>query len=169
MYSSWMTKISISISFSFHFLFVELSTAPNQPLSSAKQSGTKLHSEGNGLPTDSQTIPFGARALLCVSSTPGMRDVDELVVTAVAVNYMWLRVALCLGVNGPLSEVILKTHPNDCEGACRDMLNRWLRGDRHTGEEERTWSTLLTALGRAGFEELEERLRREHFHQAISS
>ena len=151
------------------FLFVELSTAPSQPHSSAEQSETELRSEGNGVPIDSQTVLSGAQALLDVSSTPDMRDVDELVVTAVAANYMWLRVALCLGVNGPLSEDILKNHPNDCEGACRDMLNRWLREERHTGGEERTWSILLTALGRAGFEELEKRLRREHFNQATSS
>ena len=152
-----------------HFLFVELSTAPSQPHSSAEQSETELRSEGNGVPTDSQTVPSGAQALLDVSSTPDMRDVDELVVTAVAANYMWLRVAFFLGVNDPLSADILKNHPNDCEGACRDMLSCWLRGERRTGGEERTWSTLLTALGRAGFEELERRLRREHFHQATSS
>ena len=92
-----------------------------------------------------------------------MRDVDELVVTKVSAN--WQRMALRLGVEGCVSEVVLKNHPNDCEGACRDMLDRWLRGERHTGEEKRTWSTLLTALDRAGFEELERRLWREHFHK----
>ena len=135
---------------------------PNQPQSPTGPGQPEPgHSEGNGAATDSQPIPSGARALLDVSSTPDMRDVDELVVTAVAAN--WQRVALRLGVEGCVSEVVLKDHPNDCEGACRDMLNRWLKGERHTGEEERTWSTLLTALSRAGFMELERRLRREHF------
>ena len=129
-------------------------TGPTQP---------ELHT---GAPTDSQGIPSGARALLDVSSTPDLRDVDELVVTAVAAN--WQRVALRLGVEGCVSEVVSKNHPNDCEGACRDMLNRWLRGGHHTGEEERTWSTLLTALGRAGFVELEWKLQREHFLRVIS-
>ena len=167
---------------------------PSQPQSSTEQSQTELHREalsdslttpsgaqalhtptgpnqlelhikGNDVPTNSRTIPSGARALLDVSSTPDMRDVDELVVTAVA-GY-WQRVALRLGVEGCVSEVILKNHPNDCEGACRDMLNRWLRGECHTGEEERTWSTLLTALSRADFVELESSLRREHFHNII--
>ena len=104
--------------------------------------------------------PSKAQALLDISSTPTMRDMDELVVTPVAAN--WQKVALRLGVEGCVSEIILKDHPSDCQGACQDMLDRWLRGDRHTGEEERTWSTLLTALGRAGFGELERRLRREH-------
>ena len=118
------------------------------------------------MPTDSRTIDSGARALLDVSSTPDMRDVDELVVTAVAAN--WQRVALRLGVEGCVSEVVLRNHPNDCEAACRDMLDCWLRGEHHTGEEERTWSTLLAALSRAGFGELGSRLQREHFHKVIS-
>ena len=92
-----------------------------------------------------------------------MRDMDELVVTFVA--SIWQRLALRLGVEGCISEVVFKNHPNDCEGACRNMLGRWVRGDRHTGEGERTWSTLLTALGRAGFEELERRLQRKYFNK----
>ena len=105
----------------------------------------------------SEAIPPGTHD---ISSTPDMRDVDELVVTGVAAN--WQRLALKLGVGGCVSENVLKNHPNDCEGACRDMLDRWLRRKQHTGEEERTWSTLLTALGRAGFAELERSLRSEH-------
>ena len=103
----------------------------------------------------------GARPLLDVSSTPNMRDMNELIVTPVAAN--WQSVAIRLGVKGFVSEAIHKNNPNDCEGACRDMLNRWLRRERHTGEEKRTWSTLLTALSRAGFVDLERRLQREHF------
>ena len=136
-----------------------------QPTIGANQS--VLHSEGNSVLTDYQTVSSGARALLDVSSTPDMRDVDELVVTAVAAK--WQRVALKLGVEIQGSKVVLEAHPNDCEGACWDMLDRWLRGEHHTGGEERTWSTLLTALGRAGFVELEGSLQREHFNKAVSS
>ena len=140
---------------------------PSQPQSPCGPSQsdpehTRWSSEGNGVPNDSKTTS-GAHGLLDVSSTPDMRDVDELVVTEVAAKLQ--RLALRLGVEGCVSEVVLKNHPNDCEGACRDMFDRWLRGDHHTGEEKRTWSTLLTALGRAGCEELEKRLRREHFHK----
>ena len=126
-------------------------------------SQLELHTEGNGTFTDSEPTPTrsGGQALLDISSTPDMRDVDELVVTPVASN--WQRLVLRLGVEGCVSEVVVKNHPNDYEGACREMLERWLRGERHTGEEERTWSTLLTALGRAGFVELERSLRRVRF------
>ena len=132
------------------------STEGNQLHSLVEESGTHPATEG---PT---AIPSGgAQALLEISSTPDMRDVDELVVTAVAAK--WERLALRLGVEGCVSEVVSTNFPNNCEKACQDMLVRWLRGERHTGEEERTWSTLLTALGRAGFAELERSLRREHF------
>ena len=148
-------------------VFVGLPVQSSQPQLLTEASQPELRHEGNGVPTNSQATPSGARALLDISFTPDMRDVDELVVTAVAAN--WQRVALRLGVEGCVSEIVLRNHPNDCEGACRDMLNRWLRGERHTGEEERTWSILLTALSRANFVELERRLRKEHFHQVISS
>ena len=117
-------------------VFVGLPVQSSRPQLSTEASQPELHHERNGVPTDSQATPSGARALLDISSTPDMRDVDELVLTAVAAN--WQRVALRLGVEGCVSEIVLRNHPNDCEGACRDMLNRWLRGERHTGEEKRT-------------------------------
>ena len=135
----------------------QLPTGPNQ---------SEFHTEEYCASTDSQMIPSGAQALLDVSSTPDMRDMDELVVTAVAAN--WQRVALRLGVEGCVSEAIHEIHPNDCEGACRDMLRHWLRAEHHTGKEERTWSSLLTALSQAGFVELERSLQREHFHKIVS-
>ena len=56
----------------------------------------------------------GAQALLDVSSTPDMRDVDELVVTAVAPN--WQRVALRLGVEGRVSQSYLTATPTIVKG-----------------------------------------------------
>ena len=112
--------------------------------------------------THATSIPSsGARALLDVSSTPDMRDVDELLVTAVAPN--WQRVAVRLHVRGHVSQVVFDSHPDDREGACQDMFDHWLRGERHTGEEERTWSTLLTAINRADNDTLALDLQREHF------
>ena len=148
-------------------VFVGLPVQSSQPQLSTEASQPELHHEGNCVPIDSQAIPLGARALLDISSSPDMQDVDELIVTTVAAN--WQRVALSLGVEGCVIEVVFRNHPNNSEGACRDMLLHWLRGERHTGKEERTWSTLLTALSRANFVELERRLRKEHFHQVIFS
>ena len=108
------------------------------------------------------SFPPGAQALLDPSSVPALSDINELIVTPVAAN--WQNLALVLGVKGFLLDIVTRNHPNDCEGACRDMLNQWLRIDQHTGEEKRIWSTLLTALGRADFRELERSIREEHFY-----
>ena len=123
----------------------------------------ELHSEEIYAPNDSQCAPSGAQALLDVSSTPDMRDVNKLVVTAVAAN--WQSVALALGVKGCVCEAVSKNYPYDCHGACQDMLDRWLKKEHHTGDKERIWCTLFTALRRASYKELERRLRREHFHK----
>ena len=106
-------------------------------------------------------IPLGAQALLDTSAVPTLDDVNELIVTQVAAK--WQNLAIKLGVKDFLIDVISKNNHHDCEEACQDMLKRWLREEQHTGGEERTWSTLLTALSKADFEELEWSLRREHF------
>ena len=129
----------------------------NQPHSPTEPNQPEVGTEGS----DPLIIPSDARALLDISSIPNLKDVDELIVTPVAAN--WQTLALKLGVEGCVSEIVNNDHPGSCVRACRDMIGRWLRGERYTGEEQRTWSTLLAALGRAGFTELERRLRREHF------
>ena len=108
--------------------------------------------------------PLGAKALLDISSKPTARDVDELIMTQIAAR--WNRVALKLGVQDFVIDNISVDNPNSCERACQDMLKRWLKGDRHTGKEKRTWSTLLTALGSAGYIHLERSLRKEHFQDS---
>ena len=134
-----------------------------QPGLSQPQSPTELNqsTEGNGVLTDSKVVSHGAQTVLEILSTPDLRDVHELVVTAVAAN--WERLALELGVKDCVIKIVSKDHPNDCIGACLDFLSRWLRGEQHTGERERLWCTLLTVLGRAGFAELERSLLRKHF------
>ena len=108
------------------------------------------------------SIPSGAQALLGTSTVPTLDDVNELIVTQVAAK--WQNLAIKLGVKGFLIDIISKNNRHDCEEACQDMLKRWLREERHTGGEERKWSTLLTALGRADFGELERDLWFELFH-----
>lgn len=104
----------------------------------------------------------GAQAFLDISSVPTLRDVSELILTKIAAK--WQKVALSLGVEDCVIAIVSRNHPTDCEGACLDMLERWLSKERHTGEVlERRWSALLTTLGRAGFVDLEISLRREHF------
>ena len=111
------------------------------------------------------SLSSGAQALLDVSSTPDMGDVDELIVTPVASH--WHRVALMLNVDRRVRmRVVARNEPNNHEGVCRDMFHCWLRGEQYTLDEERTWSTILAALSSAGFEELVKDLRRDHFKTA---
>ena len=141
----------------------QLPTGPRQPEPTLPQTSTRPTQQRELLtvaPIDSKISLLGAQALLDVFSTPTMRDMEKLVVTPVAAN--WQRVALRLGVDFCLIKVIDRNHPNDCEGACRNMLDRWLRGE--TGEADHVWCSLLTALEDASFVELVRSLRRDHFH-----
>ena len=75
----------------------------------------------------------------------------------------WRDLAVQLGVELYICDNISRDHPNDCEEACWKMLNRWLQGERGTGEGCRTWRSLLTAAQLVGHIQLVEVLRREHF------
>ena len=107
-------------------------------------------------------LSSGAQALLDTSAVPTLSDVNELIVTQVAAN--WYNLALMLGVEVFLIDAVSKDHKS-CIDACQDMLKRWLKEEKHTGKQERTWFTLLTALGRADSVELERSLRKEHFYE----
>ena len=109
----------------------------------------------------SLSMPFGAQALLDTSSVPTLSDVNDLIVTDAAAK--WQELASALGVKSSLIDAVSKNHQKSCIDACQDMLKRWLREEKHTGKQERTWSTLLTALGQAEFSELERNLRRMYF------
>ena len=141
--------------------------APTIAATDSQQTPTAAPVNPLPTPTDplhpSSPIPSRAQALLDTSAVPTLNDVNELIVTQVAAK--WQNLAIKLGVKDYLIDVVSKNNRNDCEEASQDMLKRWLREERHTGGEERTWSTLLTALGRADFGELERDLRSEHFHK----
>ena len=136
---------------------------PPTPASTKPLSTPTAASANHSTPTATlhPSPPSGAQALLHTSSVPTLSDMNELIVTQVAAN--WYNLALVLGVEVFLIDAISEDHKR-CVAACRDMLKRWLRREQHTGGEERTWSTLLTALGRADFGELESSLRKEHFY-----
>ena len=136
---------------------------PQRPHTLASNKPPTAASADHSTPTATlhPSPPSGAQALLHSSSVPTLNDMNELIVTQVAAN--WYNLALVLGVEVFLIDAISEDHRR-CVAACRDMLTRWLRREQHTGGEQRTWSTLLTALGRADFGELESSLRREHFY-----
>ena len=106
--------------------------------------------------------PTGDRTLLDIDSTPTLRDLDELVIGRVA--HMEDTFPLHLGVESYVTAVATKNHPNDCEGALREVLDRWLKGARGTGQEDRTWHSVLRALEGSRNGELAKQLKTEWFH-----
>lgn len=91
------------------------------------------------------------------ASAPTLQSLDESVVDAIASR--WDAVALHLGVAPSCIEIVRRNNPTSCQEACRDVLNRWLQGDRYTGQEERSWCTLQRALVTSGYKRLAVQLR----------
>ena len=75
-------------------------------------------------------------SLLDVLSTPILEDIFWLVGTQVTAK--WKSVAICLGIEACVIDIISTNCPKNCEEACIDMLQRWLAIDNHTREKERT-------------------------------
>ena len=53
---------------------------------------------------------------------------------------------LSLGVEPAVLNTIKANHPGDVEGACRDLLCRWLSQGTGTGEQPREWLPILKAI-----------------------
>lgn len=71
----------------------------------------------------------------------------------------WYEVGLSLGVEPSVLDTIKANHPGDVEGACRDLLCRWLSRGTGTGEQPREWMSILKAIketiGESTAEEIE--------------
>jgi len=79
-----------------------------------------------------------------VLSTPTLNELNQLVVQRVAAQ--WHPLGLSLGVEATLLGTVKANHPGDVEGACRDLLCRWLSRGPGTGEQPRVWLSVLTAI-----------------------
>ena len=60
----------------------------------------------------------------------------------------WYDIGLALEVQDYLLDNIKATERGEVEACCTVMLKCWLRGERATGGEERSWSTVLGAVQR---------------------
>ena len=60
----------------------------------------------------------------------------------------WYHFGLALRLEDYLLDNIKANESGNVEACCTDMLKRWLSGDRATGGEERSWSTMLGAVQR---------------------
>ena len=107
------------------------------------------------------TSPSGGHTVLDIDSVPTLRELDELVIGRVA--HMEDSLPLHLGVESYVTAAATKNHPNNSEGALREVLDRWLKGACGTGGEDRTWRSVLRALEKSGTGELVEQLLIERF------
>ena len=69
------------------------------------------------------------------------------------------KLPLHLDVEPCVIAAVIKNHPNNCERALREVLDRWLKGGRSTGD--RTCGSILRALEKSRKGELAEQLRAE--------
>ena len=96
-----------------------------------------------------------------LDSKPTLRHLEELICCQIASN--WDQLALHLGVERHVVDTVKGNHRHRCDEASRDVLNRWLNGERDTGSKQRTWRSVLAALRESGEQEMAEQLRTEWF------
>ena len=92
-------------------------------------------------------------------STPTLNELNQLVVQKVAAQ--WYPLGLSLGVEPRVLAIVKADHPGDVEGACRDLLHRWLSRGPDTGEQPRVWLFVLTAIRKTVGETIAEEVERE--------
>ncbi len=96
-----------------------------------------------------------------VFSTPALNELNQLVVWRVAAQ--WHPLGLSLGVEATRLATVKADHPGDAEGACRDLLCRWLSRGPGTGEQSRVWLSVLTAIRETVGGTIAEEVEREAF------
>ncbi len=72
------------------------------------------------------------------SGRSGVRVIEGL-------SSRWEALADCLKFRSGVIGGIKKNNPCDCDAACREILNLWLRGDRETRQPV-TWDTLIQTI-----------------------
>ena len=68
---------------------------------------------------------------------------------------------LSLWVEPAVLNTIKANHPGDVEGACRDLLYRWLSQGTGTGEQPREWLSILKAIKETMGESTAEEIERD--------
>ena len=97
-----------------------------------------------------------------MDSTPSLQAIRKFIVREVAAD--WSLVAIHLGLEGSVIRMARADHPQQCEHACADIFERWLSWEQGTGERERTWRTVLSAVEEAGHKAFSRQLKAEVFH-----
>ena len=104
----------------------------------------------------------GAHTHFNMDSTPSLQAIRKFIVREVAAD--WSSVAIYLGLESSVIRMARADHPQQCEHACTDIFERWLSWEPGTGERERTWRTVLSAVEEVGHKAFSQRLQTKVFH-----
>ena len=91
-------------------------------------------------------LPYATHADSLLRSKPTLLNLHDHVVHRVAAR--WYHFGLVLRVEEYLLDAIKATERGNVEACCADMLRRWLRQEKATGEVERSWFSVLGAVQR---------------------
>lgn len=107
-------------------------------------------------------FPFtGAYNVFSIDSTPTLQAIRKFIVHEVATD--WSLVAVYLGLESSVIKLAMAVHPQHCEHACLDIFDRWLSWEPGTGERDRTWHTVFSAVEDAGHKAYTQQLKTEMF------
>lgn len=95
----------------------------------------------------STSIPTGVR--FGHDDKPSLAELYEHIVPNFASQ--WGQVAVHLGIEACLVEIVQKNNRSDCEEAFRDILKRWLKRETNTGKAKRCWGSVLSAIAKSGY------------------
>ena len=97
-----------------------------------------------------------------IDSTPSFLAIRKFIVREVATD--WRLVAIYLGLETSVIRMAITDHPQQCEHARSDIFERWLSWEVGTGERERTWRTVLSAVEEARHKAFVNRFKAERFN-----
>ena len=89
-----------------------------------------------------------------------LQDLDELVVLKVAAE--WETLAVYLGVEPSLIEIIKKSTFHQCDNSCHVMFVRWISREKGTGGQPRAWYSVVWAIRRMGQDDLADTLSKRY-------
>lgn len=85
-----------------------------------------------------------------------LQDIDELVVLKVAAG--WETLAIHLGVEPARVEIIKRNNSHSCGNACYELFFSWIKEEKGTGQQPRTWDSVIRAIRKMGLEGLADQL-----------
>ena len=85
-----------------------------------------------------------------------LQDIEDHVILHVAAE--WEPLATYLGVEPAYIAIIKKDNLSSCIDACRELFRSWINKAKGTGQEHRTWDSVVQAVRKMGLEGLADEL-----------